>query len=51
MVSIIASVGLAMNAKKTKILAFNQEKQVEITAARGTSRLQVPGLNDEQHRG
>jgi len=51
-----ASVGLAMNAKKTKILAFNQKKtggnhSHKWFAVRGTSRLQVPGLNDEQHRG
>jgi len=45
-----ASVGLAMNAKKTKILAFNLKKQVEI-AVISTSRFEVPGLNDEQHRG
>jgi len=50
-----ASVGLAMNANKTKILAFNQKTGGNHShrwfAVRGNSRLQVPGLNDEQHRG
>jgi len=51
-----ASVGLAMNAKNTKILAFSQKNtggnhSHRWFAVTGTSRLQVPGLNDEQHRG
>jgi len=41
-------VGLAMNAKKTKILAFNQKQQVEITAIDG-SQLEV--LQDFKYLG
>jgi len=43
-----ASVGLAMNDKKTKILAFNQKKQVEITAIDG---LQLEVLQDFKYLG
>jgi len=43
-----ASVGLAMTAKKTKILAFSQKKQVEITAIDG-SQLKV--LQDFKYLG